>query len=293
MKALADAFCIEFKGTELASLAQRVENIIVGAPCGLMDQLASCFANSNELLPIVCQPDILNPSIKIPDGIKFIGLDSGIRHAISGSSYSEVRCAAFMGYSMIAQNLGVDHKQIQNAKESGLKVNLPYGGYLCNIQVTDFENKIKSILPDQIKGSEFIEKYKTTTDSVTSIDPSSTYYIQNCTSHPIYENERVSHFKSLISEFNSDKRVLKQMGRLMYESHAGYSKCGLGSERTDEIIEMARQYESQGIYGAKITGGGSGGTVCLLAVGEEGFQSAKKIHRLMEESYQTKLAFFG
>jgi L-arabinokinase len=56
---------------------------------------------------------------------------------------------------------------------------------------------------------------------------------------------------------------------------------------------MARQYESQGIYGAKITGGGSGGTVCLLAVGEEGFQSAKKIHRLMEESYQTKLAFFG
>jgi L-arabinokinase len=82
------------------------------------------------------------------------------------------------------------------------------------------------------------------------------------------------------------------MGELMFQSHESYSACGLGSKRTSEIVELAKQQYSPGIYGAKITGGGSGGTVCLLAVGEEGIQSAKKVHRMMEKSYNTKLGFF-
>jgi len=52
----------------------------------------------------------------------------------------------------------------------------------------------------------------------------------------------------------------------MYESHASYSACGLGSEGTDRVVSLARTAgAARGIYGAKITGGGSGGTVALLA----------------------------
>jgi L-arabinokinase len=52
----------------------------------------------------------------------------------------------------------------------------------------------------------------------------------------------------------------------MYESHASYSACGLGSDGTDRLVALARAAGSaRGIYGAKITGGGSGGTVALLA----------------------------
>ena len=52
----------------------------------------------------------------------------------------------------------------------------------------------------------------------------------------------------------------------MYESHASYSACGLGSDGTDRLVALAREAgPARGIYGAKITGGGSGGTVALLA----------------------------
>ena len=57
-----------------------------------------------------------------------------------------------------------------------------------------------------------------------------------------------------------------RLGALMYESHASYSACGLGSDGTDRLVALAREAGSaRGIYGAKITGGGSGGTVAILA----------------------------
>ena len=58
----------------------------------------------------------------------------------------------------------------------------------------------------------------------------------------------------------------RRLGALMYESHASYSACGLGSDGTDRLVALAREAgATAGIYGAKITGGGSGGTVAVLA----------------------------
>ena len=52
----------------------------------------------------------------------------------------------------------------------------------------------------------------------------------------------------------------------MYASHASYSACGLGSDGTDQLVALVREAgPSPGLYGAKITGGGSGGTVAVLA----------------------------
>ena len=62
MQTLASAFNVAFSGTELALLAQRAENLIVGAPCGLMDQLTSSFGKPDALLPIICQPDLVQIS---------------------------------------------------------------------------------------------------------------------------------------------------------------------------------------------------------------------------------------
>lgn len=55
------------------------------------------------------------------------------------------------------------------------------------------------------------------------------------------------------------------MGELMYASHDSYSACGLGSKGTDLLVELVRMYGvDHGLFGAKITGGGSGGTVAVL-----------------------------
>jgi len=53
---------------------------------------------------------------------------------------------------------------------------------------------------------------------------------------------------------------------LMYQSHHAYTECGLGSKATDALVELFHKAGSHdGIYGAKITGGGAGGTVAILA----------------------------
>jgi hypothetical protein len=36
-------------------------------------------------------------------------------------------------------------------------------------------------------------------------------------------------------------RALEQLGELMYQSHASYSACGLGSHGTDRLVALARE----------------------------------------------------
>jgi L-arabinokinase len=66
------------------------------------------------------------------------------------------------------------------------------------------------------------------------------------------------------------------MGELMYESHESYSACGLNSEGTDLLVKLVREAgPQQGLFGAKITGGGSGGTVAVLGHRDAGTSVAK------------------
>jgi L-arabinokinase len=51
----------------------------------------------------------------------------------------------------------------------------------------------------------------------------------------------------------------------MLASHASYGACGLGSAATDRLVELVGHYGRNGaLFGARITGGGSGGTVAVL-----------------------------
>ncbi|MDZ7645843.1 MAG: galactokinase family protein [Cytophagales bacterium] len=199
MKALCEVFGLDLPGTELPLLAQRVENFIVGAPCGLMDQLTSYFGEPNKLLPILCQPDQVGELIAIPHEIQFAGIDSGIRHSVVGASYSDVRAAAFMGYSIILQAMGVSSEIIKSVKTKNDFTSLPFAGYLSNISPNEYENSFLTILPKTISGKEFIDKYQVSIDNVTQIERERTYPLRASTSHPIYEHHRVTLFKNLLA----------------------------------------------------------------------------------------------
>jgi len=295
MKALTQAFNVYLSGTQLPILAQRVENLIVGAPCGLMDQLASYFGESNKLLPIVCQPDKIDKPISIPSDISFMGIDSGVRHSVAGASYIDVRCAAFMGYSIIANTFGVSSDELLSAKSNNDFSHLPFEGFLCNISVKQFDEMLLHVLPEFINGKDFIKKYGTSIDSVTSIEKQKNYFVKQCASHPVYENDRVHQFRNHLNALNNfpepsqRKELLIKMGELMYQSHESYSCCGLGSDRTDEIVASTKTLT--GIYGAKITGGGNGGTVCLL-VDQDGKKSARKLHQHLCKKYKGDFMLF-
>ena len=99
---------------------------------------------------------------------------------------------------------------------------------------------------------------------MTWVDPARTYAIREPLLHPIGENERAHRFRELLRGEITDA-ALCEMGELMYAAHASYSACGLGSDGTDLIVDLVRQRGPvSGLYGAKITGGGSGGTVAIL-----------------------------
>lgn len=254
-------------GAELARLCQLAENRVVGAPCGIMDQMTSAIGRQDQLLALRCQPADVRGFINLPEEVKVWGIDSGIRHAVSGSDYSAVRTGAFMGYRIIAELAGL--RASEPNQNGRLEIDDPtWRGYLANLSPEEFEDRFAEKLPLEIRGEAFLKRYQGTTDSVTQVDPAQMYAVRYPTAHPIYENARVLRFAELLTQ-QTDPLVLTEMGQLMYSSHDSYSQCGLGSEETDQLVDMVRDSGSaNGLFGAKITGGGSGGTVAVL--GREG-----------------------
>ena len=58
------------------SSCQKVENLVVGAPCGVMDQMTAACGRAGELLVLLCQPAELRGTLAVPDEIEIWGIDS-------------------------------------------------------------------------------------------------------------------------------------------------------------------------------------------------------------------------
>ena len=258
MSAVVAAFDLKVSPREIALLCQRVENLVVGAPCGVMDQMTAACGEANQLLSLICQPAELQASIKLPEELAVWGLDSGKAHSIGGGDYGSVRAGTFMGFKMMTDMAGLSTDQ----------------SYLANVTPDEFEEKFASHLPDSMSGEEFLSRYGSTIDPVTTVERDRTYAVRAPTAHAVYESFRVRQFAELLQgRLGREEKVA--MGKLMYASHASYSACGLGSQGTDLLVEMVKATGvEQGLYGAKITGGGSGGTVAVL--GERDAETAVK-----------------
>ncbi|HEY9229299.1 MAG TPA: hypothetical protein VIP11_21810 [Gemmatimonadaceae bacterium] len=254
---------LDLSGEQIATACQWVENHVVGAPCGIMDQMTSVCGKRDRLLRLRCQPGNIEGYTAIPAGYRFYGIDSGVRHAVTGADYGTVRTAAFMGYRMIADAAGLP------ATLDGDRVLIDdpeWNGYLTNIGTAAFEGRFANRLPERMSGDEFLTRFHGTTDSVTRVERGRTYPVRQATAHPIYEQARVDRFSNLLGALaERGTREAEELGRLMYESHASYNACGLGSDATDRLVRMVEDAgPSSGLFGAKITGGGSGGTVAIL-----------------------------
>ena len=265
LEAVAPIVGASLSDRDIALYAQKVENFVVGAPCGVMDQMTSARGRRDHLLELVCQPAEMLGQLKVPDDIEFVGVDSGIRHAVSGADYGTVRAAAFMGYRMVTAAAGVDARPLSAGR---VAIDDPlFKGYLVNVPSADWRSRYRAQVPERMSGSEFLARYHGTTDTTTTVDPARSYPVRAATEHAIAENERVHAFRALLAGGAPvDERRRVQLGELMYASHESYSACGLGSDGTDRLVALVREAGAKsGLYGAKITGGGSGGTVAVLA----------------------------
>jgi len=262
MAVISAGYDREVSPDQMAADCQWVENHVVGAPCGIMDQLTSVSGRRDRLLRLRCQPGTIEGTIEIPDGYRFYGIDSGIRHAVAGSDYGTVRTAAFMGYRIIAELAGLPVRR----DGVGVRVDDPrWGGYLANLGPAEYATRYEERLPEEMLGAEFLSRYGGITDVVTQVEPDRRYPVRPATGHPIREQERVERFGNLLSRLGGEPNVAPELGRLMLASHRSYGACGLGSAGTDRLVELVVQEgAAAGIFGAKITGGGSGGTVAVL-----------------------------
>jgi L-arabinokinase len=156
-------------------------------------------------------------------------------------------------------------RAIAPAVDKGVKIEDPrWAGFLANVSPSEFQREFAAHLPETMRGDDFLARYGGTTDRVTRVEPGRLYAVRQPTAHPIHEHSRVCRFAELLTGEMSEA-ALREMGELMYGSHASYSACGLGSDGTDLLVELVRGAgHAAGLYGAKITGGGSGGTVAVL-----------------------------
>ncbi|PYS70009.1 MAG: GHMP kinase [Acidobacteria bacterium] len=262
MQALNVAYDLQIPALEIARLCQKNENLVAGAPCGIMDQMTSVCGEADRLLELLCQPAKLQGTLALPSELELWGIDSGVRHSVGGADYGTVRTAAFMGYRIIADIAG---RPVAQTEAQG-KVRIDDGkwaGYLANLTVDEFEATYSPKLPESMRGAEFLDRYDGISDHITSVNPEIDYPVRAATRHPIYEHARVRQFASILKSWQSLNDG-PRLGQLMFQSHQSYSDCGLGSEATDLIVELVRALKKDGLFGARITGGGSGGTVAVL-----------------------------
>ena len=266
MKSVAAAYGLDLRGVELAELCQWTENVIAESACGIMDQAASVLGDEGYVLPLLCQPCRPLPLVKLPEGLRCWAIDSGVRHAVTGVEYEAARAAAFVGYRMICDWEGVPIERDESGHIPRFTDKNWYG-YLSAVSASVFRSKYEWRLPEKLSGEEILATGTTHPDPFTTIRPGANYRVRNCTRYAVEENHRIELFVELARSANGTSResAFRQMGELMFQSHWSYTECGLGCGATDELVELVRRECGQGaLYGAKVTGGGAGGTVTVL-----------------------------
>jgi L-arabinokinase len=250
MSAVASAAGLSPDGRTSALWCQLAENHVVGAPCGVMDQMASSLGSEGALLALLCRPAEVLGCVALPPGVRLWGLDSGVRHSVGGSDYSSVRAGAFMGLTM--------------CRSAAVSAGRPPPPHLTSLQPAAFERDYAPALPLSLSAADFLATHADHGDAVTRLQPGASYAIRHPAAHPVHEHHRVQLFRALLAAPPGDEQ-LALLGELMCQSHESYSRCGLGSSGTDALVALVQELgPGRGLFGAKITGGGSGGTVCVL-----------------------------
>lgn len=265
MKAMAAMYGIPVGGVELAEWTQWVEIALTQSACGIMDQLAVVMGDENYFVPMLCQPCQPYPLVQLPQNLRLWGIDSGVRHSVAGIEYESARAATFMGYRFLC-----DWESLAPVlDESGALprwVEPKWNGYLANLAPAEFRARYAARLPESMPGAEFNQRYPTHLDPFTPVRPEVVYPVRAATRYAVEENWRVQCFFRLLARPGEalDNTTGGLLGELMYQAHLGYSECGLGSPATDTIVNLVRAEKEAGLLGAKITGGGAGGTVAVL-----------------------------
>ncbi len=267
--ALCAALGLGIPEEEIPGLAFRVEQEMAGAPCGFMDQAVVSRGKEGCLFLMDCSGEDMMENLEVPPGIIFFAVDTGVRHSVGGRAYERARCAAFMGRKILEDVV-------------------PPGGPAL-LDPEDFHEKLEPLLPERLEGREFLERFPGGTgDDVTAVDPREVYPLRGAFAFPVEERARVERFVSLVRSLSprgpAEEAVLEEMGDLLFLSHEGYGPMGLGFPEGNFLVDLVRKAREggEGLYGARVSGGGAGGSVAVLGT-PRGAAALERAARLLAE----------
>ena len=126
-----------------------------------MDQMTSACGVANQLLCLRCQPATIEGQLRLPADLALWGIDSGVRHAVSGADYGSVRCASFMGLAML--------------KKMGHLLD-------CLSQLSpSLWQQVAKLIPQQMTGKEFLQDGHLLGDNISQLESDRQYQVQVCT----------------------------------------------------------------------------------------------------------------
>jgi galactokinase len=218
----------------LAALCQEAENHVVGAPCGIMDQVVVTLGRPGAVLPILCRAATVDPLVALPDDVEVVGVPTGAEHDVSGVPYRRARAASFIGKRIVEQTTSRSWSW-----------------------VSELPADAAAALPETIDGASFVDRWGATDDALSRVDRAETYPVRAATTFGVEEHARSGGLLDALA-----RRDFDAIGPLMAASHAGYDAMGLGHPAATAVVEQLR--ERPGVHGARSSGGGSGGTVVVV-----------------------------
>jgi galactokinase len=204
-RALRDLYGLSLDDLQLARAAQRAENEFVGAPVGIMDQMACLLADERAALFLDTR-DLTFERVRVPDAAALIVIHSGVSHRHAGGDYATRRrecgeASAWLHLTSLRDLTESDADRIDDLPEP-----------LCRRA-----------------------------------------------RHVRTENNRVLATVRALASGN-----LVEAGRLFLESHASLrDDYAVSVPEVDTLAEIVAS--APGAYGARLTGGGFGGSIVALA----------------------------
>jgi galactokinase len=219
LRALDAPFALGLDAVTMARVGQRAENDFVGAPVGIMDQMACALADESHALFLDAR-SLAWERVALPDHVEVSLVDSGITHRHAGGGYRRRRaeCEAAAARLRVAslRELGVDDLA-----------------------------RVRALPPP----------------------------LDRRARHVITENARVV---DAVEALRAGDAV--RLGALFAASHASMrDDFEISVEEIDLLVQLA--VREPAIFGARLTGGGFGGAVVMLAHRGAGAACAVRIAR--------------
>jgi len=224
LRALRAAFALPLDDVAIARIGQRAENDLVGAPVGIMDQMASSLADTESAL-FLSTRTLAYEIVRLPEEVDLCVIDSGVAHHHASGDYRARRAEC----ERAAAALGV--------------------AQLCDLG------------PDDLPRVEALPAP-----------------LAQRARHVVTEDLRVLAAVRALREGD-----LEALGRLFHASHESMRlDYEVSTREIDLLVDLARR--EPGVHGARLTGGGFGGSIVMLARRGEGRSIAERVAHTYAES---------